>query len=253
MYDGNSWNGGCVNSEHGHPVPYCLEDHIRANLDLAQRVHAKYPRVLIELHDPGAGGSSARLTPVYYKYGLPGSYDENWGFELMWDPLADLKETRARSLYYYNMGCNVPLYLHIDLRKDNESCVVLWWYASTCRHLGIGGTSPKASVVQAQQQAMRRYRQLEGFYKRGEFYGLSEEIHLHVLPKESAFVVNLFNLSDDTRILSGNCSLARLGLDPRKAYRTASDWATVKDGRFQVNRSMPPWSAQMAEFRAGDQ
>src|ERR1019366_9361429 len=100
---------------------------------------------------------------------------------------------------------------------------------------------------------MMLYHQLECFYKRGYFDGLSEEIHLHVLPKESAFVVNLFNLSDDTRILSGNCSLARLGLDPRKAYRTASDWATVKDGRFQVNRSMPPWSAQMAEFRAGDQ
>ena len=186
MYDGNWWNGGCVDPAHGHPVPYLLEDHIRANLDLAQRVHAKYPKVLIEMHDPAAGGSVPRITPVYYKYGLPGSYDENWGFELMWDPMADFKETRARSLYYYNLGCNVPLYLHIDLRKDNESCVVLWWYASTCRHLGIGGTSPNPAVVQAQQQAMRRYRQLEAFYKRGEFYGLSEEIHLHVLPKEKA-------------------------------------------------------------------
>jgi hypothetical protein len=251
MYDGNWWNGGCMDPAHGHPVPYRLEDHIRANLDLAQRVHAKYPKVLIEMHDPGAGGSSARITPVYYKYGLPGSYDENWGFELMWDPLADLKETRARSLYYYNMGCNVPLYLHIDLRKDNESCLVLWWYASTCRHLGIGGTSPKPSVVHAQQQAMRRYRQLEGFYKRGEFYGLGEEVHLHVLPKESAFVVNLFNLSDETRTLSDACSVARLGLDSRKHYRTESDWATVKKGEFKVSRTMPPWSAQVAEFRAG--
>jgi hypothetical protein len=251
MYDGNWWNGGCVDPAHGHPVPYRLEDHIRANLDLAQRIHAKYPKVLIEMHDPGAGGSSARVMPVYYKYGLPGSYDENWGFELMWDPLADLKETRSRSLYYYNMGCNVPLYLHIDLRKDNESCVILWWYASTCRHLGIGGTSPKPAVVEAQQQAMRRYRQLEGFYKRGEFYGLNEEIHLHVLPKESAFVVNLFNLSDQTRTLSGTCSLARLGLDPRKSYRTTTDWATVKNGQFNVTRSMPPWSTQVAEFRPG--
>jgi hypothetical protein len=99
---------------------------------------------------------------------------------------------------------------------------------------------------------MRRYRQLEGFYKRGEFYGLSEEIHLHVLPKESAFVVNLFNLSDQTRTLSGTCSLARLGLDSRKRYHTVSDWASVKNGQFHVSRSMPPWSAQVAEFRAGD-
>jgi len=128
--------------------------------------------------------------------------------------------------------------------------MVLWWYASTCRHLGIGGTSPKPAVVQAQQQAMRRYRQLEGFYKRGEFYGLNEEIHLHVLPKKYAFVVNLFNLSDQTRTLNGTCSLARLGLDPRKHYRTASDGATVKNGQFNISRSMPPWSAQVEEFRA---
>jgi hypothetical protein len=251
MFDGNWWNGGCVNPAHGHPIPYLLEDHIRANLDLAQRVHAKYPKVLIEMHDPGAGGSAARITPVYYKYGLRGSYDENWGFELMWDPLADLKETRARALYYYNMGCNVPLYLHIDLRKDSESCVVLWWYASTCRHLGIGGTSPNPAVVQAQQQAMRRYRRLEAFYKRGEFYGLGEEIHLHVLPKENAFVVNLFNLSDQARTLSATCPLAGLGLDGRKHYRSDSDWAAVRKGQFSVSRSMPPWSAQVAEVRPG--
>jgi hypothetical protein len=97
---------------------------------------------------------------------------------------------------------------------------------------------------------MRRYRQLESFYKRGEFYGLNEEIHLHVLPKESAFVVNVFNLSDETRVVSGTCSLARLGLDPKKPYRTTIDWATVKNGQFQVSRPMPPWSAQVAEVRA---
>ena len=28
-----------------------MEDHMRAYLDLARRVHARYPRVLIEMHD----------------------------------------------------------------------------------------------------------------------------------------------------------------------------------------------------------
>ena len=79
MYDGNFWNGGCLNSDHGHPVPYTFEDHIRANVDLAARIHAKYPRVLIEMHDMIAGGSPIRHTPLYYTYGLPGSWDENWG------------------------------------------------------------------------------------------------------------------------------------------------------------------------------
>ena len=26
------------------------------------------------------------------------------------------------------------------LREDNDRALVFWWYASTCRHLGIGGT-----------------------------------------------------------------------------------------------------------------
>ena len=58
MFDGNWWNGGCCDPDHGHPVPYRMEDHIRANLDLARRVHAKYPKVLIEMHDMLAGGSA---------------------------------------------------------------------------------------------------------------------------------------------------------------------------------------------------
>ena len=251
MFDGNWWNGGCVDTNHGHPVPYRYEDHTRANLELAQRVHAQYPKVLIEMHDPIAGGSPARVTPVYYKYGLPGSYDENWGFELMWDPLADLKEQRTRSLYYYNLGCNVPIYLHINLNKDNESCVVLWWYASTCRHLGIGGTSPKPAVVAAQQQAMKRYRELDCFFKRGNFFGINEEVHLHVLPEESAFVVNAFNLSDQPRVITGEISLAEVGLDPQRALTSPDALGTVRDGRYRLAIELPPWSARVAHFKPG--
>ena len=249
MYDGNWWNGGCVNPDHGHPVPYTWEDQTRANLDLAQRIHAKYPKVLIEMHDTIAGGSPARVTPVYYKYGLPGSYDENWGFELMWDPWVDLQEARGRSVFYYNLGCNVPLYLHINLNKDNESCVVLWWFASTCRHLGIGGTSPKPAVVEAQKQAMKRYRQWDRFFKRGDFYGINEEVHLHALPKENAFVVNLFNLSNQAREIGGSIALKKMGLDPAKQYHATSDWGRVENGQFRVQRAMPPWSAEVAEVK----
>lgn len=251
MYDGNWWNGGCLSPDHGHPVPYRIEDHIRANLDLAQRIHAKYPKVLIEMHDPIAGGSPARVTPVYYKYGLPGSYDENWGFELMWDSMADLKAGRGRSLYYYNLGCNVPIYLHINLRGDNEHCVVLWWYASTCRHLGIGGTSSQPRVVAAQKEAMKTYRRLDRFFKRGDFYGINEEIHLHALPKETAFVVNLFNLSDQRRTVGGSIPVERMGLNPGRSYKGAGGaGGTVEQGEFKVSKEMPPWSAEIAEFRA---
>jgi len=250
MFDGTWWNGPCVAADHGHPVPYRLEDHIRACLDLAQRVHARYPHVLIEMHDMLAGGSTERMTPVYYKYGLPGSYDENWGFELMWDPMADLRSGRARTLYDYNLGCNVPVYLHIDLRKDNEHCVVLWWYASTCRHLGIGGTHASPGVVRAQQNAMRRYRELERFYKHGEFFGINEEIHVHVLPHEPAMVVNLFNLSDQDREISGSIPLADLGLEPSRSFSGSEPWATVQGGELRVKERMAPWSATVVSLQA---
>lgn len=250
MFDGDWWNGGCMNPHHGHPVPYRYEDQIRAVAGLAQRIHAKYPKVLIEMHDPIAGGSTVRMTPVYYKYGLSGSYDENWGFELMWDPLADLKQGRARSLYYYNLGRNVPLYLHINLNQDDEDCVVLWWYASTCRHLGIGGTSPNPAVVAAQKAAMKRYREWEAFFKRGEFYGIDEEIHFHVLPNENAFVANVFNLSDQPKTVTGEIDVAKMGLKPRLVYSSPDALGEVRDGRYRVSILLPPWSARVAHFSA---
>ena len=152
-------------------------------------------------------------------------------------------------MYYYNLGCNVPLYLHIDLRKDNEHCVVLWWYASTCRHLGIGGTSSNPAVVEAQQAAMQRYRELERFYKRGEFFGINEEIHLHVLPRENAFVVNVFNLSDQPRTVAGSIALDKIGLDANKRYNGSSAWGTVEGGELKVQLRMEPWSAQVDALR----
>jgi hypothetical protein len=51
------------------------------------------------MRDTIAGGSPARLTPACYRYGLPGSYDENWGLEMMCDPLADLREARVVSFH----------------------------------------------------------------------------------------------------------------------------------------------------------
>jgi len=251
MFDGNWWNGGCWNPNHGHPVPYTMEDHIRANLELARRVHERYPHVLIEMHDMIAGGSVDRYTPVYYKYGLPGSYDDNWGFELMWRPMDDILSGRARSLYYYNLGCNVPVYLHIDLRDDNEHCVVLWWYASTCRHLGIGGTHSNPAVAQAQRQAMQTYRSLQRFYKQGEFYGIHEEAHIHVLPDESAFVINLFNLSDDTRIISGSIAVEEMGLHRDRWYIMPKGvWFDPNSGTVSVSCRMQPWSAETIEIRS---
>jgi len=251
MFDGDWYQGGCWNQQHGHPVPYRKEDQVDAVSGLAQKLHAKYPAVLVEMHDPIGSGSAAKFTPVYYKYGLPGGFDENWGFELMWQPMHDLRNGAARALFYYNMGCNVPAYLHVDLRDDNEHALVLWWYASTCRHLGIGGTHHNPLIADRHIREMKRYRNLERFFKRGDFYGMNEEIHLHALSEENAFVVNLFNLSDETRVIRGEFDMQRAGLDVNRFYTRSGTWGEfAKGGRFKVSVEMPPWSAQVGEFRA---
>jgi len=238
----------CSDPTHGHPVPYLAEDFMGNCIELVKRVHAKYPDVLIELHDMMLDENSARrIAPVYYKYGLPLSYNENWGFELMWNPMEDIKAGRGLAMYYYNLACNVPIYLHIDLRKDNEHCVMLWWFASTARHLGIGGTNKDIKTVEAQKVAMKYYKQFERFFKRGEFYGINEEIHLHVLPKENAFMINMFNLSDKPRTITGKFDLKKAGLDPALNFKSSKSWAKIDNGMLEVSMDMPPWSAEVTD------
>ena len=115
MFDGNWWNGGCAAPDHGHPVPYRPEDHIRTSLDLAQRVQRGIPHVLIEMHDMLAGGSprdDSRLLQVRPARQLR----RELGVRADVAPMADLSG-RAPAPYYYNLGCNVPVYLHIDLTQ----------------------------------------------------------------------------------------------------------------------------------------
>jgi hypothetical protein len=263
MFDGTWWIGTCYDPNHGHPVPYTREDHCRANLDLAQRVHAAHPECVIEMHDMISGGSHIRYTPVYYKYGLPQSYDENWGFELMWNTLDDVMSGRASCLFYYNLGCNVPSYLHIDLRDDNAHCLVLWWFASTNRHLGIGGTHPDPMIAEAQKRAMKHYRELKEYYAHGMFYGMEhvgitepakpEEFHLHVLPDKRSLVVNVFNLSDTPRRMTAGVSMETLGL-PRDAWYHIPKGCGINlaTGWFHVDRYVPAWGAFVAEMQAID-
>ena len=159
------------------------------------------------------------------------------------------------------MACNVPLYLHVDLRDDNRHCLVLWWYASTNRHLGIGGTHDNPQIAQAHTLAMQRYRALDRFYKRGEFYGMKEvrsaapcqpeEIHVHVLPEDNAFVVNLFNLSDEPRRIAGGVSAEGLGLDPDQWYIMPKGCGfNAATGWFHVDRQLDPWGTYVAHVRA---
>ena len=231
MFDGTMNIGECWDPAHGHEVPARLEAHVEANVRLARLVHERYPNVLIEMHDPAIGGFHAHFSPMYYGHGRAPEgardpkglgFDTAWAFELMWNPLEDLMSGRGVALYYYNLGYELPLYIHIDLRTDNLHNVVLWWNASTCRYLGIGGTHADPAVVAAHQASMATYRRLKPFYARGRFFGLDEQTHVHTDPDGAqSAVVNCFNLDDDPVTREIVFRPADLELDP------AADFAFV--------------------------
>jgi hypothetical protein len=258
MFDGTMINGECWDPHHGHPVPSRREDHAEATNRLACLVHAQYPDVLIEMHDQILGGTSLRYVPTYYGYGkrqLDGAagpthgFDTVWGFELMWSPMKDLVGGHSMALYYYNLAYSLPLYLHIDLRKDNPQCLMFWWNASTCRHLGIGGTHPDPAVRKAQKEAMTAYRRLEVFFKRGTFYGLDEMAHVHVHPSQPAAVINCFNLESQPATRHLEFAPAQIGLDGSREYKAFGATATRKGDLYLLDVMVPALGHSLVELR----
>jgi hypothetical protein len=215
MVDEFDWRGPCYNPSHGHPVPTAPIDHILADYRLCKAIREANPSLTIEAHDPVWPWSSSIYVPTYFQHGFgpQGSYDENWGFEYMWDCLNDLKSGRALALYYYNLGCNVPIYLHITMAADNDACVFFWWVASTVRHLGIGGKKSNKTIepgeglpqrdsearFEAYKEQMKVYKRLKPYFVRGSFYGIAENAHLHTLPEKQGGVLNVFNLTQETQ------------------------------------------------------
>jgi len=264
MFDGPNYTP-CYDPNHGHSVPLTREEHVRAYTELARQIHLRHPDVLIEMHDPVLGPVEDRYVPMYYTHERA-TFDSIWGFEFMWNSMSDIMGGKARSLYYYNLAYNIPLYLHVNLKTDNHHALVFWWFASTCRHLGVGGrdavpsnaTIPEIGIGagftpdldrwEHHKAAMQRYRALDAFFKRGEFYGISEEIHLHILPAKKAFTVNLFNLSGEKRTVGGGIDLRTIGLDPTMKFVSADGLGTVENGHYQVSVELPPWGAKVAEF-----
>ena len=213
MVDEFDWRGPCYDASHGHRVPTSPIDHIMAVYRLCSEIRKACPGLLIEAHDPVWPWSTCIYVPTYFQHGFGehGSYDENWGFEYMWDCLNDLKSGRALALYYYNLGCNVPLYLHITMAADNDSCIFFWWVASTVRHLGIGGKTSSKTIeppeglperdpekrFAAYKDQLKLYKSLKPYFVRGSFNGIAENAHLHTLPENQGGVLNLFNLTEE--------------------------------------------------------
>ena len=249
MFDGSGYTGACYDPAHGHSPGYSREEHCRSIMALAQNVHRAFPNLLIELHDPIVAGVPVRYAPVHFLHGLPGSFDEGWALEYMWDPMDDLLSGRAISLYYYNLGYSLPMYIHIDLRKDNEHALEFWWYASTCRHLGIGGKHPDAKVWQAHKRAMREYMRLKPFFARGQFFGLDETVHVHTLKKEQRAVVNVFNLDSSARKIEVSLKPEEIGLAPDADIQVSGAEHRKHGSTHVLTFSLPARSPAIAEIR----
>ena len=271
MFDGSNYTGPCEVVEHGHSIPYTREEHIRNYASLAEKVHEKFPDILIEMHDQVIGPTSGRYVPSYYTHNS-NTFDAIWAFEYMWDPMDDLLSGRARSLYYYDLAYNIPLYDHINLKTDNSNALTFWWYASTCRYLGIGGrfgvkgassqnikdwgylgvgekNSPPPEIWNAQKKAMKTYMRLKPFFVRGEFYGIDELTHIHTLPEKNSTVINCFNLEKTGIKKEFACTLAELGLQSSSKWEVkgADNWS-LKKGVFHISIDIPAMGVRLIEI-----
>ncbi len=253
MFDGDEYGrheisgtSPCYDPSHGHSVPLTREEHGRAILKLARDIHKEYPNVLIELH-PFLGSCFYPSMPTYYLH-EPGGPDELWAFEYMWYSLWDLLYGKAISLYYYNLAYGYPLYIHIDLRNDNEHALAFWWYASTCRHLGVGGKrDPK--VWEAHKQAMKTYKRLKRFYTQGTFYGLDETVHVHTLADEGKAVVNVFNISEKSETREVTFDLKEIGLKPEGKIEVDGAVFSQKGQKVTLLFNLPEKGTSLVEIR----
>jgi len=255
MVDEMDWRGPCHDPDHSHDMPTTAVDHVRAVYDLCKKLRRSCPELIIECHDPVWPWFTSIYVPTYFQqaFGNAGSYDENWGFEYMWDCIEDLKSGKALALYYYNLACNIPLYLHITMAADNDACLFFWWAASTVRHLGIGGKHGHESVdpkeklphnpekrFAAYQAQMKLYRKLKPYFVRGTFHGLGEHIHLHTLPDRLGGVLVVFNLTDTDQVIETPLAGASIRADCElPVIGGVGQW---KDSDFIIRCEVPPMS-----------
>jgi hypothetical protein len=257
MFDGTRYHAECWDPHHGHRVPARREEHVQATYRLARAVHAQFPQLLIEMHDAVMGGDVCRAAPIYYGHGhapegedFPQAlgFDSVWAFELMWRPMEDLLSGRAIALYYYNLAYNIPLYIHVDLRTDNQNALVFWWNASTCRHFGIGGTHANPAVRNAHQDAMATYIRLAPCFKAGRFYGMDELTHLHVHPTKPAAVMNCFNLENHAVEREVEFIPQKFALDPKLSYQIKGVPSRKTANGHTLLLTLPPQSHKLAEI-----
>jgi hypothetical protein len=139
-----------------------------------------------------------------------------------------------------------PMYLHIHCGQDNQQMLTFWWYASTCRHLGIGGVKDEAEpLYQALKHAVATYRRLKPFFTRGRFIGVDTYIHGHALPEREAAIFVLFNLGSMPVTRTVDLAAEELGI--RTLQSTANAGAELNNGRISFTVAIAPLSPLIVE------
>ncbi len=265
MFDFQAYHPPCHDPKHGHEIPLKRQSHADGLNEVMRNIKREFPEIYIEAHDRVTGGLQD-YHPLYFQYDPPYSFDENWGFEYMWDSYLDLISGKALSLYEYNLAYEVPLYLHINIGQksglleqgrsvgpDNDRLLAFWWYASTVRHLGIGGVSdPRSALYRALKRAMKVYRGLQDFYKRGTFYGIDEMTHVHTLPGKNQAVINLFNLTGKDVRRGVRVDLKEIGLERLESVSGVSHFSKTKAG-FTFPIELAPLSPALVTVNLGTQ
>ncbi|MFX0073839.1 MAG: hypothetical protein ACFE96_00240 [Candidatus Hermodarchaeota archaeon] len=245
---------GCFSKEHGHEVPMRRQTHVENIFKVIQNVKKEYPNILIEAHDRGVKPRH----PLYFQHNLPHSFDENWGFECMWNPMQDILSGRALQLFEYNLAYSIPLYLHINENSDNEQMLQFWYYTSLARHLGIGGLRNKEDrKYEALKNAMILYRKLKSFFTRGTFYGIEQNIHLHVDEINKLGVLTVYNLKSRVQKAEIRIDLKKYNLNAKRIelydgtnrkLRTLNLNQSSNDS-FKFELEIPPLSPIIGVFK----
>jgi len=237
---------GCFNKEHGHEVPMLRKTHAENIFKVIQNVKKKFPHILIEAHSRGVKPRH----PLYYQHNLPHSFDENWGFECMWNPMHDLLSGRTTQLFEYNLAYSIPLYLHINENSDNENMLQFWWYASLARHLGIGGLKDKNTPKYiALKRAMLLYKTIKPIMTRGTFFGLDYNLHLHVAEDNASGIITAYNLTSRKKKVNIPLELSKYGLQVSKTeiYNGKNELlhgSIINESNFEID--IPPLSPIIA-------
>ncbi len=242
------WRGPCFEKGHGHDVPTNPNLHARGVKSISERLSERHPEVTFEMSDP-VWPSGVRYLPVYYLQEPEGKTREISAFGLGAYPLDDLLSGRAFSMFYYNLAYDLPLFARLNADNDNLECLAFWWWASTVRHLAIGGRIDDSNKLEAYKKAVDKYLEHKDLYVKGRFFGIDELTHVHVLADEGKAVLNAFNLTDVSTERKVEVNLSDLHL--MSEMRVGCDDCEVKGGKLVLSLDLQPFSSAVISLEPG--